>query len=246
MNDAGRAGTGRIRDVSWGLVRPFALVITTACCLLLVGCQGAESTVGPTSLPAATPVSTTVAGESPGIEVTPAPADATEVAAARSAIDAADLTDEATLEAVYDVRVTDAGVEAAAQAIRGGASGDALWAATWIYSGHGTEAAVLLPLLSDADPTIRSMAATTLLAWGRAEAFQVLVDLVGQDGNVRGSEPPLGLSDFARGALDQHVERPPTDLEATPPDAAVAWQTWLAANETALKFDPTTGRWSAP
>ena len=174
------------------------------------------------------------------------PVDPAAVSAARTAIDAANLADEATLEAISAVRVTDAGVEAAAQAIRGDASGDALWAATWIYTGHGVEPDVLAPLLANPDPSIRAMAATTLLAWGRLEAVRVAIDLIPEQGNVRGSEPPLSLSDFARGALDREIQDPPIGLDAAPADAAAAWTTWIAANEAALRFDPATGLWSVP
>ena len=60
------------------------------------------------------------------------------------------------LSELYD---TDAGARVSANALSGGAQGDLLWAATYVYAGSGSDPSLLEPLLSDPDPTIRTLAA---------------------------------------------------------------------------------------
>ncbi len=183
----------------------------------------------------------------------PTPAGSTDEAtsgpafdSARSVIDGADTTDPDSISAIGAIRFTEEGAAAAAQAIRSGATGDTLWAATWVYGAAGTDADVLLPLLSSTDPTIRALAAAPLLAWGRREAAEELVKLLGIDGDVRGSDPPLRVSDFAGGTLARFVTGPTIATDASPADRATAWSAWLAANGATMQFDPTTATWSAP
>ena len=183
----------------------------------------------------------------------PTPAGSTEQAtsgpaadAARSVIEGADIANPESISAISAIRFTDEGAMAAAQAIQSGATGDTLWAATWVYGAAGTDPNVLLPLLSSTDPTIRALAAAPLLAWGRREAAAELVKLLSVDGYVRGSEPPIRVAGFADGTLARFVLGPTIAEDATPADRVTAWSAWLAANEATMQFDPGTATWSAP
>jgi hypothetical protein len=166
-----------------------------------------------------------------------------DVAAARAVIDAVDLGDPASLSRLDSIRFTDAGAAAAANAIEAGVSGDALWAATLVYGTAGTDPAVLQPLLANDDPTIRALAAASVLSLGGADAANVLADLILEDGNLRGSLPPLAVSEFAVSTLDRYIDGPGVADGAAPPDLAATWKAWLATHGATMQLDPATGRW---
>jgi hypothetical protein len=165
------------------------------------------------------------------------------VDAARAAIDSADITDLGSIEALSAIRFTHEGAAAAAQAIRSGATGDSLWAATWIYGASGDDPSVLLPLLSSQDRTIQALAAAPLLAWGHKEAAALLVTLLSVDGIVHGSEPPVSIAAFADSTLDRFVDGPTLSSAATSEDRAAAWSSWFATNEASMQFDVDTATW---
>ena len=168
------------------------------------------------------------------------------LAPARAAIDSTHLADGTTIDALNSIRFTDEGAAAAAEALRAGVTGDALWAATWIYGASGTDPEVLKPLLSSADVTVQAMAAVTLLAWGEREAAPVLGQLLSESGSIRGSEPPVSISGFTAGALDRFVEGPEIATNASPEERGAAWSSWLAANHASMEYDADTARWHAP
>jgi hypothetical protein len=168
-----------------------------------------------------------------------------DVAAARQVLEATDLANPETLSDLEAVRFTQAGQDAARALLASGASGDALWAATWIYATSGTDPSVLAPVLADEDPTIRALAAAALLSWGRPEAAAVLRDLLSATGHLRGGAPPLLISEFAAYSLGRSIEGPTIDAAATPADVTTAWTSWLAANESSMQFVAETGKWGA-
>jgi len=214
--------------------------IALALAMLCAACQPAPS--GPPPAGSAPVSQATSPGGPSASGTTSGPA----IDAARTIVNEANVADLESISALSAIRFTDEGAAAAAQAIQSGATGDALWAAVWIYGAAGTDANVLLPLLSSTDPTIRALAAAPLLTWGRREAADELVKLLSVGGLVRGSEPPISLAAFADGTLARFVKGPTIAPDAPAADRAAAWTSWLAANEAAMHFDPDTETWSAP
>jgi hypothetical protein len=213
-----------------------ALVMAVA--LACTACQSAPSAPAGSAQPGqATPSAGAVASD-----VTSGPA----VDAARTVIDSANVADPDSISALSAIRFTDEGATAAAQAIQSGATGDVLWAATWVYGAAGTDPEVLLPLLSSTDSTIRALAAAPLLTWGKREGVDELVKLLSADGYVRRSAPPIRLADFAGGTLARFVKGPVIAADAPAADRAAAWTSWLAANESTMHYDPDTQTWSTP
>jgi hypothetical protein len=210
-----------------------------AMAMLIAACQPAPSGAPAGSAPVS---QATPSGGPPASATTSGPA----VEAARNVLNEADVADPESISSLNAIRFTDEGAAAAAQAIQSGATGDSLWAAAWVYGAAGTDANVLLPLLSSSDATIRALAAAPLLTWGRREAADELVKLLSVDGFVRGSEPPIRISAFADGTLARFVKGPTIAADAPPADRAAAWTTWLAANEATMHFDADTETWSAP
>jgi hypothetical protein len=216
------------------------LVVAIAAAVLVGACQTSASP---------TPGATTSGGPvTSGAPSDPAPGTSggPGIAAARAAIDAANLADAASLDTLDAIRFTDDGAAAAAQAITGGASGDALWAATWIYGTSGTDPAVLKPLLANDDASIRAMAAAAALSLGERAAARVLVALVTVDGNVRASHPPISIAAFSSNALAQYIAGPTIAAGVSPTDTAAAWTAWLDAHESSMQFGADTGTWTAP
>ncbi len=140
-----------------------SIMLAAILAAVLAACGSPDTTTGPR------PTQSPGAQESASVTAPPTSDSSSsdpDVAAARAAIDAANLDDPASLSAVDAVRFTDAGAVAAANAIQDGASGDALWAATLVYGTVGSDPAVLQPLLGNDDPTIRALAAATVLSLG--------------------------------------------------------------------------------
>jgi hypothetical protein len=219
-------------------------------CLALAACTisggGAESSpgaTGPSSTGGAS--SPAVNARSSGVAV-PAPSRA-DIDAAAKVLAAVHLDDENSINEIEGIRFSDAGANAAREAIESGASGAKLWAATWVYSTVGLDTAPLRRLFNHADPSIRLMSACGALSMGEAAGFKVLVDLLTIDGIVTASRPPMRVWESASDCL-QFV----TDVDLGPgPDAspqtvsasAAAWSNWLDRNRSGLRFDPTTGTW---
>ncbi len=178
-------------------------------------------------------------------------ADGASIAEAQQHIDDSDLSDPASLSAVDAIRFSPEGVAAASQALDSGASGDALWAAVWVYgtSSDGDPAAVL-PVLKDGDASIRVMAAAALVAWGEPEGFEVLVAELENTEPLAGSEPPRPVWEFALTTLERYTADHPTSVpaEAKESDLAVAhteWSAWLDAHGSELSFDGDAAVWRA-
>jgi hypothetical protein len=169
-----------------------------------------------------------------------------EVQAAREAIAAATLDDPESVGAVNAVRFSDAGNEAAAQAIGSGATGDELWAAVWVYASSGSDPAVLTSLLDHEDPTIRLMSGAALVSLGDTGGFDALVELIAFDDTVRGSSPPVSVGRFAVSTLERVTQAGiATDDRTAPAQASAAWAAWLEEHRATLRFDGSTGIWEA-
>jgi hypothetical protein len=243
--DLGGIDTGRVPMRACGMRQgresAFARVLLAVSATILVACGGAESA----SPSGAAPGEARSAVPSVSLPAVVA-ADPAEVAAAAAAISAADFARPETIDAVEAVALTDAGVQAAADAIGHGAKGDALWAATWIYANGGIDPTPLLPLLTADDASARAMAAAALLARGVKEGAEPLVALAGSDEPLRGSKPPVIVGDFAAGSLARFIDGPNVASGASRADAAATWSAWLTQNGSAMAYDPASARWSAP
>lgn len=169
---------------------------------------------------------------------------------ARRRIEAASLSDQASLNTVDAVRFTDAGRTAAAELLERGVSGDAKWAATWVFASDPSGPGLLRPLLKDANASIRAMAAAGLISIGDPFGFDPLVAALTDDDFLTGSEPPRPIWQFAiltleryTGALDvARLPDAPTVEELE--EAQARWALWLDANRSSLVFDDATGTWS--
>ncbi|HSO30499.1 MAG TPA: hypothetical protein VLS28_11390 [Candidatus Sulfomarinibacteraceae bacterium] len=168
-----------------------------------------------------------------------------EVAAAAAMIDATDLDDSETIAALQGIRFTDAGTAAARAAIEGGAKGDELWAATWVYASFATDPEPLLAPLGADDPSTRLMAAAGLVSLGRLEGFDVLVGELSSPDWLAGSHPPTTIARFAAHTLERYTGVDlGLDPSATPEAVATAWAAWLETSRDRITFEPETATWS--
>jgi hypothetical protein len=164
----------------------------------------------------------------------------------RAAIDAADLAETATIDAVDALRFSDGAAAAALAAIKTGAKGDALWAATWVYATVGVDPRPLGPVLKAADASTRALAAAAVLSWGDAAGAKVLVALLRDEGRLSGSIPPSAVADYAAGSLARYVAGPKVAAGASRATVASAWKAWLAKNSSRMRYSRKTGRWTVP
>ena len=153
-------------------------------------------------------------------------------------IRAMDLANDATVFAVDRCRFTLEGGEAAKAVLAANVSGDALWAAIWVYVDSASDPAPLRPFVRAGTPTTRAMASAGAIAFGDSAGFDGLREALTADQQLDGSTPPIAISAFALGALERYVIVPDA------PTTAADWATWLSSNGTRLGFDPSQGTWS--
>lgn len=204
--------------------------------LLLAGLAGCQS-----SPPV--PVST-----APTADTTPSPlADAGDC---RRRIEATVLTDVTTIDAVDECRFIAGGAQAARDVLTAGGTRDVLWAATWVYGSSGAEPAPLRLMLTNSDASIRVMAAAALARLGDASGLAALAAALSETDYVAGAYPPMPVARFAELTLARYVDGAdvPGGPAATGDTSSLttSWQSWLAANMSALTYDPSTGEWSRP
>jgi hypothetical protein len=196
---------------------------------------------------AATAVPTTPPSAAPSETVAPS---ASAIAAALATIEAADLTNDASLDAVGPLRFTSAGRDAAKAILeRGSGNAGQIWAAIVVYAGTGTDPAPLRPYAASADSSIAVLSAATLVAFGDPTGFAVLARLLTSEQQLAGSHPPRLIGDFALTTLERYVAGgnvPAGDAESTVDGYLGEWSAWLAAHTSSLAFDPSTGTWGAP
>lgn len=186
----------------------------------------------------------------PPVDARPAdtpPIDAPPVAArpdppASPAITPGPAIDPKILAAAEQARGTAEGKQAAAEQLRAGAKGDALWAAVYVYSTDGDDPKLLEPLLTGGDATIRVLAAGGLLRMGDRSGFAALIAETANPAILAGSEPPQSIGEIAALMLSMASGEA---LDITPgPATRKAWSDWYAAHADRLTYDPQTG-WSA-
>jgi hypothetical protein len=145
----------------------------------------------------------------------------------------------------------DAGVIAAAgQVLQQGAADPALlFAAAYVWANTGDDPSLLLPLLSNADPSTVLTAAIGLVAQGRSEGFAPLIAALTSDevlvrygtGEPAWSAVSLALARFTGVAENG----PPFDANLDQRVLAQSrWQQWLDTNGASMTFDATQELWS--
>jgi hypothetical protein len=209
--------------------------------LLVASCTPSESAATPTAGATTDPPSTTIVDNAS--VTTLAPGEGANVIEEFSFDDA---------EAVYllvDHRSDPEVVAAAEGALAAGASGDQLWAATYVWSNEGTDPEPLVALLADQESAIRYMAATGLIARGRIEGFSPLIAALTDESVLAGFEPAGPVWAAATTALVRFTaisaHGPPWDADTARLQLAQdRWQTWLQANQSQLFFDAVDLIWS--
>ena len=223
----------------------FVSLAIVALAAVAAACGGQTAPEGSGAAPAA---STPAAGAT-GATVCAGDAPAGDVATAVTLIDAANLADAATIIPIQAIRFTPAGTLAACRRLEDGVTGDALWAAAWVYGTSGTDPDPLLALLGRDDPTIRTIAGAGLASLGRVEGLDALAALVAVDAGLRGSLPPVSVSAFAAatlaGVTDGAVGEVSTSTSEDRTDSAAAWRSWLDGTRSRLSFDADQRLWLA-
>jgi hypothetical protein len=184
---------------------------------------------------------------------TPEPAQPTatlDANACKQRIAALDLADEAKIADVAACRFTPGGETAARQALVTGGTRDQLWAAVWIYGSTARDAAPLLPLAGQTDPSIRAIVGAALASLGERPGLDALAASLSDAGVLAGSSPPASIASFGVFSL-RRVVNAPIALSTPNPDAgrtddSAAWRDWLAAHAAQLVFDQGNRRWTLP
>ena len=191
------------------------------------------------------------------IGVTPSPGsasvapDGTAVAAATVILQATRLGDPDTIAALEGIRLTPAGTAAAGAILKAGASGDALWAATFVYASGSGDPALLRPLAVDAtaSPSVRAMAAAGLVGGGDIAGFDPLIAALAGSDDMDGAEPAGKVWEFASDVLERYTHRgvgpalTASDAERTAIQGQ--WQQWFTTNKALLHFDAAARLWAA-
>jgi hypothetical protein len=171
------------------------------------------------------------------------------VRAATTILNAAKLHVDASMGAVVGIRYTAAGTEAAAAVLASGATGDQLWAATYVYASSGTDLGPLRKLMADAtaSASVRAMAAAALVGNGDTAGFEPLIAALGSPDELDGSEPAGTIWEFAADVLERYTQTGfgPT-LTATDAERSTIqgrWTAWLEANRAKLRFDAAAHLW---
>jgi hypothetical protein len=218
----------------------WAVAVVVAAPLLLAACGGAT----PTSVPSGS----TSAGSPAATQADSGPS-AAEVASASTVLTSVILDSADSLAALEGVRLTPAGAAAAADLIKSGATGDALWAATYVYASSGDDTAPLTSIVRDtsASPSVRVMAAAGLVGRGDLAGFEPLIAALATTEPMEGTEPAGTTSEFASDVLERYAQTgfgPALTASADERTASQAkWTAWLASNRATLRFDDPSASW---
>lgn len=213
--------------------------VPLAAVLILSACTAAPDGSSPATSPG-------LPGTSPGPGSS---AGAGSVEAASSVLGAASLADGATLDALQALRFTPAGTEAAGQLLASGATGDVLWAATYVYASSNTDPTPLLAIAANtnASPSIRAMAGAGLVGAGQVAGFEPLIAALGGSDQMDGAAPAGFIWEFSATVLERYTGAgfgpglAATDAERTAIQGQ--WQSWLEANRASLRFDAPSSLW---
>ena len=167
---------------------------------------------------------------------------------AKAAIDAAAFADSDSLEQLGPMAFTEEGPAAAAEVLAGTPEGAAKWAAVYVYANGGDDPEVLEPYLADADPSVRTLAASGVVTMGDTAGISVLVELLTVNDTLAGSAPAQRVWEVAAAnllAIPSGGLGPLPDADdATRAAVQQAWRDWFAANGARLTFDADELTWS--
>ena len=215
-------------------------VVAFALPMLIAACAASTPTLAPAGSPGA---------PSPGPAQGSTGPSAADVDAASSLLTSVRLDGADSLAALEGVRLTPAGAAAAADLLASGATGDPLWAATYVYASSGDDPAPLKAIASDAgaSPTVRVMAAAGLLGRGDAAGFEPLIAALATADAMDGMEPAGTTSEFAADVLERYAGTgfgPALTASADEREASQAqWTAWLETNRAGLRFDGPSSSW---
>jgi hypothetical protein len=211
--------------------------------LLLAACTSSGSTAPSAEVPASGATTSSTQGNSVATTLPPE--------AVADIISGFTLGDVDAVYLLVDHRGEPEVVAAAREALTVGASGDQLWAATYVWSNEGTDPEPLLELLDSDDSAVRYMAAAGLIARGRSEGFGPLIAALTDENVLRGFEPAGPVWAAAATALVRYTaisaNGPPFDASTAQLELAQGrWESWLESNQAGLRFDAVELIWSTP
>ncbi len=214
------------------------------CVVLAVATLGCSASSHPSS--ATPPASGRTSVPTGGTAGTPV----SSVADPAGLLAAVDLADSDTLLPLLD-GVGDPGLlKAAEAALATHPTGSMQFAAAFIVVNSGGDGDLLVPLVADANPTIRVMAGTGLIAQGRIEGFEPLIAGLTDETILDGHYPPERVWEAATLALVRWTavsdNGPPFDSTASQrASAQQLWTAWFAQHKATLTFDAAQGLWRA-
>jgi hypothetical protein len=175
---------------------------------------------------------------------------AADLANCRALIDAADLLRPETIQAVDACRFATQGAQAARAVLESGARDGPLWAAVWVYASAGSDPAPLRAAVAADDPSVRVMAAASLVGFGDATGFEVLQTSLDDADWLSGSKPPMRIMEFAVRTLARYVVAADAPVGPAAPEelesVRARWMDWLGLHAQDLAFDDAQGVWGAP
>jgi hypothetical protein len=175
---------------------------------------------------------------------------ATDLANCRALIDAADVSRPETIQAVDACRFTTQGAQAARAVLESGASDGSLWAAIWVYASAGSDPAPLRAAVANDDPSVRAMAAASLVGFGDAAGFDALRASLEDTAWLSGAEPPMRIAEFAIRTLARYVVAADAPTGPAVPEELESvrsrWIDWLGLHARDLAFDAVQAVWSVP
>ena len=229
------------------------------CILVAPACSGsgssgtkATSVTAPTSVPRSTDSadSTPLGGTQANDSATTIGSDVDiTTAQAQEALAATTFADPTTIGRIELYKESPAMVDAAAAAAAElTLTGARKWAAVYVLANADGHAADLARFLTDADSTIRVMAAIGTIGQGESLGFPVLVDALAVDQPMVAFDPPMPAWEAASIALARHTAQtlgPAFDADPTDRhDSQQRWNDWWTASASGLRFDETTELWS--
>jgi hypothetical protein len=230
--------------------------VLAVCIIVVSGCTGSGSSgAGSTTVPASTAVPGSVdSTTSNGTQITDTattlePDLQITTDQAQEALTTMAFADPSTIGRVELYKESPAMVDAAAATAKSAPTGATKWAVVYVLANADGHAADLVPFLTDADVTIRVMAAIGSIGQGEPAGFPILVEALAADQPMAAFDPPMAAWQAASIALARHTALtlgPAFDADAADRlDSQQRWHDWWTANSGGVHFDETAELWSA-
>ncbi len=111
-------------------------------------------------------------------------------------------------------------------------------------TGNSTYADQLLPALEDDNDAIATIAAATLLGWGKKEAIPILIESIIIEDTIPYSEPPMAIGSLALRSLPLYTEQDFGDDAVTSDEelnnVQAEWKMWWSSNNSNLTWNSET------